>query len=386
MLNFHKNITRVVNRFETWIDNLRYRKYRTRLGNKPLLIQPYRGYGTTEKVFIKGRVLVDKRITNHNTQLNLLQNLQNMYKRMESDEIPFARVRVSFQDIQEEIVADEEGYFTAWLHISSPIRPKGEWLSGQSVLIQPLPGDGEPAKANINILIPPDNASLGVISDIDDTVLIAYAQNPLRMLHTVFLANPLQRSSFEGVAAFYQGLHNGRDGNNHNPIFYVSSSPWNLHDILCDALQRAGLPIGPLLLRDWGISTNEILPFVHQAYKKESISQVLDLYPNLPFILIGDNSQEDPLIYQTLVEKYTPRILAVYIRVIDHSAGRLAMLELISVQVKQYGSSLIRVDHTLEMAEHAAQQGWISPIVLGSFPSSKSVTHEQTTARKNIAL
>src|SRR5688572_31226145 len=46
--------------------------------------------------------------------------------------------------------------------------------------------------------------------------------------------------------------HRGR-----NPFFYVSKSPHNLYSPLVEFLQHQKLPVGPLLLRDYGLRTRD---------------------------------------------------------------------------------------------------------------------------------
>jgi len=54
----------------------------------------------------------------------------------------------------------------------------------------------------------------------------------------------------------------------HRPFFYVSSSPWNLFSYIV-AFQRAkGLPLGPLLLRDWGFNRATLAGGSHGDHKR----------------------------------------------------------------------------------------------------------------------
>jgi phosphatidate phosphatase APP1 len=211
------------------------------------------------------------------------------------------------------------------------------------------------------VLAPPATVRFGVISDIDDTVVQTDATHLLRMARNVFLANARTRLPFKGVAAFYAALHGGIDGRAGNPLFYVSSSPWNLYDLLLDFFALNEIPQEPVLfLRDWGLSPTELLPTGHRGHKLEAIRRVLDLYPALPFILIGDSGQEDPEIYHEVVTLYPRRILAVYIRNVSRDPRRPESIRALAEQVVAAGSTLILAENTLPMAEHAAEQGWIA--------------------------
>src|SRR5690606_438380 len=105
----------------------------------------------------------------------------------------------------------------------------------------------------------------------------------------VLFGNVHTRIPFAGVGAFYRALHTG--GGRMNPLFYVSSSPWNLYDVLSEFLHLHEIPAGPMELRDWGLAGDEILPVGHRAHKRVAIDHILARYPELPFILVGDSGQ-----------------------------------------------------------------------------------------------
>src|SRR5205085_9087259 len=89
-----------------------------------------------------------------------------------------------------------------------------------------------------------DSAAFGVISDLDDTVIQSRVANFLQAVRTVMLGNARTRLPFPGVAAFYDALEKGKDGKRSNPIFYVSSSPWNLHDLISEFIRLQEIPEG----------------------------------------------------------------------------------------------------------------------------------------------
>ena len=99
-----------------------------RLGlNDPLQIVPYRSYGTANRLYIKGRVLEDKKITSAGDKDTILNNLLNMYKRFESDEIPGAQLKVVLADEEHLVTSDEEGYFVFDLVLKTPIINENLW-------------------------------------------------------------------------------------------------------------------------------------------------------------------------------------------------------------------------------------------------------------------
>lgn len=365
MANWRQVLAHLVVDVEDQFDRLKY-GLGDRLGrHRGARIRPYRGYGTPERLYLKGRVLEDQEAPEADDNDSLWENLLNMYRRFESDEIPHARVRVRFRDFEQEAQADEEGYFECWITPTRPLEPDRLWHPVELELVEPFIQDGSPVRAEGEVFVPQQGAAYGVISDIDDTVLQTDAAHLLRMARMVFLGNARTRLPFKGVAAFYRALFKGPTGVGANPMFYVSSSPWNFYGLLSEFFNLQDIPIGPILiLRDWGISEEELLPLDHRAHKLAAVRQILDLYPNLKFILIGDSSQEDPEIYAEVVEQYPQRILAIYIRNVTPSLKRPKAVRELAKRVAEQGSTLILADDTVPMAEHAAAQGWILPETL----------------------
>ena len=174
--------------------------------------------------------------------------------------------------------------------------------------------------------------------------------------------NSRTRLPFEGVAAFYQALRRG-DGSAINPIYYVSSSAWNLFDMLHDFFVVRNIPLGPFFLVDMGIDADKFIVPTHHEHKGKMVQTLLDTHPDLPFILIGDSGQKDPEIYMEVIEHNPGRILAVYIRDVRAGGRDQQMVEL-SERARALGTELLAVADTVAAAVHASTHGWISPDAL----------------------
>src|SRR5689334_11914328 len=125
------------------------------------------------------------------------------------------------------------------------------------------------------------DAGFGLISDIDDTILETGVQRLRQLLKQTFTGSALTRTPFPGAAPLYRDLAAGV-----NPVFYVSSSPWNLHTFLVAFLQHRDFPLGPVLLRDLlGTSAG-------REPKHVRIREILELHPTLRFVLVGDSGEE----------------------------------------------------------------------------------------------
>ncbi len=306
----------------------------------PLIILPYLTYGTPARLTVCGGVGEAEGSPPAAHADTGWRNLIAFYKRLESDEVPGASVRARYLGAEVDAVSNGEGYFRVQVPTGGRLSP-GAWHYVELELIRPQGGAGATAR----VLVPPARAKFGVISDIDDTIVASHVANKLRMLLTVALTNSRTRKPFKGVAAFYRALHAGL-----NPVFYVSKSPWNLYVPLVEYLEVQGLPLGPLMLRDFGL-------VLEKHHKTRAIEAILATYPKLSFILIGDSAEADPEIYADIVRRFPKRIRAIYIRSV--STKRISEVEKLIGEVAKTGCQLILAPEADLAAAHAAAEGLI---------------------------
>ena len=328
----------------------------------------YRGYATADRALVLGRVLEHTRIASAEASHARWRNLLAMLQRIDADPLPFAKVQARIGGCGTHLLADDEGFLRGWIDSDERLRA-GEW---HTVALDVLAGPDTPvattAHVPARVLVPSVHAQLGVISDMDDTVLQSEITSFVRAARLMLLENARTRLPFPGVAAFYRALARGTKGTSANPIFYVSSSPWNLHDVIADFLDAQEIPIGPMLLRDWDIARDMMRT---REYKLGQIREILSTYPALRFILVGDSGQEDPEIYRTLVSEFPGRILAIYIRNVSRHPERSTSIRALAEEVSAAGSTLLLADDTLTAARHAAAHGWISEDSLHDIGSEK---------------
>jgi phosphatidate phosphatase APP1 len=346
-------------------------------------IAGYRGYGTAVRVLVHGRVIESRNIAEARATDSIWRNLFNTYKRIDSDPLGGARVHVSIGGVEREVVADNEGFFREWIDLQLPLPDDTHWHEVGLRLRAPV-REGEPeVRATAPIRVPA-GATFGVISDLDDTVIQSRITSFLQAVRTVMLGNARTRLPFPGVAAFYQALERGGDGARTNPIFYVSSSPWNIYDIIADFMDIQRIPTGPIHLRDWDIGLSALSSHRLKTHKEPIIREILDLYPSLPFILIGDDSQKDPEIYRAILDRYPRRILAIYIRNVRADPVRSASVQALAKEVLAAGSTLVLADDTFAAASHAAEQGWITKESLASVHEEKRADEGVSGAKADV--
>lgn len=290
-------------------------------------------------MLLRGRVLIERPVTRAREAESLWRNLLNTYHRFQSDEVAGAKVRASYRDAVVETVSDDEGHFQVRLQP----RELAEHTLWHQAAIE-LPDSGVSAIAEV--MIPSDAAQFGIISDIDDTIVQTNATSLLRMVKSI-VSNAAARLPFEGVSELYQALHAG-----HNPIFYVSSSPWNLYELLHDYMDLNLIPHGPMFLQDWGIDENTLILASHTEHKPAQIQAVVDYYPKLRFVLIGDSGQHDPEIYLQVIRAHPGRVIAVFIRDVTPDVRDKGVAQ-IANEVKDLGVEMIYVKDSHEALTHA---------------------------------
>jgi phosphatidate phosphatase APP1 len=348
---------------------------------QPHEIVAYRSYGDGRRMLVHGRALESKNIPPSTADDSPWRNLINTYKRIESDPLPNARLRVHIGRLEREIVADREGFFREWLELPAPLPAQDPWHRAELRLVAPLRPEQPDVRTNALIRVPSTSSTFGVISDLDDTVIQSRVANFLQAARTVMLGNARTRLPFPGVAAFYQALERGGDGTRQNPIFYVSSSPWNVYDIIAEFMRLQRIPVGPICLRDWDLHPSFLTAGRLHSYKEPLIAEILELYPALPFLLIGDSSQKDPEIYRAIIDRYPGRILGVYIRDVHPDPARRAAVAALANDTATTGASLVLASDSYTAAAHAAAQGWITTESLSAIEREKEADESESPTK-----
>ena len=322
MAKIKKGLQKIVGSTERYIDKLRYSKNpQSDLLPDDVEIVPYRGYGTANSVFLKGRLLKDKDIQSAPKD-STWKNIRNTYKRFESDELPHTNLQIMYAGKTYDLVSDHEGFFSLNIELDETLKVLPNWnkamfnITANRSFVDEPPVFGE-------VLLPPNDAEFGIISDLDDTVIKSNVHSTTRMLYETFVKNAWSRMAFKGVADWYGALCKGSTGKANNPIFYVSNGPWNLYDLHVEFMQLRNIPKGPIMLRDFGLANNPMELVAWKQHKYREVARILRTYPHLPFILIGDSSEKDALIYREIARTFPGRIIAVFIRALDKNKKNL---------------------------------------------------------------
>ena len=339
-----------------------WRRFDARFGrNLPRHFDAYRGYADARGAELFGRVLAERRQGDPRDDHGWWDNLLNTYRRFDSQEVPGVALTVRFRDAQTDAISDHEGYYTAALSTTAP--PSDQLWDNASVSLR----DGTLATPQPLIQVGED-AGFGVISDIDDTVLHSSITSWKAAAQLTFLHNARTRKPLDGVATLYQALQQGADGSGRHPIFYVSSSPWNLYDLLDDFMELNAIPAGPIFLRDFGFDAGKFVATPGHGHKLERARMLIERFPRLRWVLMGDSGQADAELYAEAARSFGDRIAAIYIRDVDPHADSPHDLRVDAHIERVAGTSvpMLRASDSFAMAEHAASLGLLTPQALAA--------------------
>jgi phosphatidate phosphatase APP1 len=326
-------------------------------------IEPYLGFCNGQDVYISGNVMEDKGLEKPRPGQSLGSNMLAMFKRYVSDEIGGVRVKVIFHERSQIVETNELGIFHCSFRFDEPVSPDNHFEPVYYELLDEVVENQGEIRATGEVLVVSEKLSFGVVSDIDDTVMVSHSTKTLKKLKLMLFKNARTRVPFEGVGAFYRALRKGGEDQQHfNPVFYVSSSEWNLYDLLVDFFEFRNIPAGPLMLQELEHSIFQFWKSGggNHEHKLEKIRFLFSFFPKLDFVLIGDSGQRDPSLYLQAARECPGRVKAVYIRCIGKAHKHRQTLE-IARQMEQLNVPMLLIDSTEEAARHALMNGFIAP-------------------------
>ncbi|MCO1657391.1 App1 family protein [Pseudonocardia humida] len=328
-------------------------------------IVPFIGQGSPQRVRVHARVLFGRREADAPatgvpgaaapTARSRRAILRASLARFLTVEVGGARVRVSVAGQVIGARADREGYLDVAVDLDEPLVPG--WQDVELAL-----PDGTAVVAKVVVVDP--EARIGLVSDVDDTILETGIGRGMAFIRAALLTEVHNRSPLPGAAALYNAFCE-RPGEPVRPVFYVSTSPWNLHEMLLEFIALRKFPLGPLQLTDWGPSRAGLLRISATAHKTSLVRRMLAEHPLLRLVLIGDSGQLDPEIYAALAHENPDRIAAVYIRRTAHDApSRTAQVDELAAEVTAAGVPMLAANDSVEIAAHAVALGLLDAAAL----------------------
>lgn len=172
-----------------------------------------------------------------------------------------------------------------------------------------------------------------VVSDIDDTLVHSFIGDKFKTFRTLMLTAVEKRRAVETMSGLIKRLA----ASGVTP-FYLSNSEQNLYPLIYRFLLLNDFPEGPIFLKKlrglWDVVRNIKRPFRH-LHKEYMLEEIIRFFPEAEFILMGDNTQYDLLIYLSTAEKFPGRVRQVIIRKVMDKEEDERILSLFGERLKQ---------------------------------------------------
>ncbi len=277
---------------------------------KPIL-KLYRGYANDQELIVMGHVFKPTTKEDYDFDKRNFKNAKSVIRMFRIKTQKNASVYLEHNGIKIHTKSLDDGYFKfciplhrdlafGWNEYKVSIMHNGKEIVSKGSYIRPHEGNW------------------GFISDIDDTFLVSHTKNAFKKLYILLFRNVNDRKIFEDVVPHYQALSSaGRNSDDEkNAFFYVSSSEWNLYRFITQFTELHELPKAVLLLKDIKTSLTDFFLTGRgdHNHKFEKIKHILEFYPHLKYVLLGDDSQHDPYLYETICKIFPVTVKAVYIR------------------------------------------------------------------------
>lgn len=271
----------------------------------------YRGYANQHEIVLFGHVFKKNAPDRFDLEGKRLRHAYAVLRMFTIKTLSNVPVTLKFGKVESRTKTMEDGYFrfalpymeplsSGWHNFTVSVDVDGGHVEEKGEFIKPYPGE------------------YGLISDIDDTFLVSHSDNFFKKIYVLLTRNVKKRKIFEGVVKHYRML--GEAGrtkeNGSNAFFYVSSSEWNLYNFIERFAHLHDMPKAVLKLKKIKSGLGDFL-FTgggSHDHKFHKIKHLLEFYPELKFILLGDDSQKDPFIYEQIVKMFPASVKAIYIR------------------------------------------------------------------------
>lgn len=282
-------------------------------------VEAYTGYGSTRRIRVLGRVqmlpIALRRTGRRRFPSRLLggntEKAVRGWRSFTHVAVPYSRVKVHVDDAVYEFEADRGGIIDQRIDVD--LQPGWRTITFESV-------DGQLSEAPIFIM--PEEQRVGIISDVDDTVMVTSLPRPLLAAWNTFVLDEHARSAVPGMNVLYERL-TAKFGQDTTPVLYLSTGSWNVAPTLSRFLGRNLFPFGPLLLTDWGPTPKRLFRSGTE-HKRANLRRLIEDFPDVKWILIGDDGQHDAKLYGEFTREHPDAVVAVAIRQLSNTESVLA--------------------------------------------------------------
>ncbi|MCC4907224.1 DUF2183 domain-containing protein [Microbacterium sp. cx-55] len=293
-------LARLERRFHSW------RERRARARGLTPTVSAFPGYGSQSWVRVLGRVVIPPRgARGRNGDYSGVRG----WRSFAAVPVGFAQVVVTIDGVDHEVVADRGGVVDTVL----PATLAPGW---QDLRVRVENGES----TRLRVLVVADDTTFGVVSDVDDTVMVTALPRPFLAAWNSFVLNEHARQPVPGMSVLLDRVVAEYPG---APVIYLSTGAWNVSPTLARFLRRHLFPSGAMLLTDWG-PTHDRWFRSGQEHKTSNLNRLAQEFPHITWLLIGDDGQHDEQIYTAFASAHPAQVAAVAIRQLTPAEAVLA--------------------------------------------------------------
>lgn len=289
-----------------------WREKRARKRGDAITVVPYPGYGSTTWVRVLCRVLYTKNPRPGSRAARKMKKRSESvrgWRSFTSVPINDITVNIKINGYETEVQADRGGV----VDVQIPLK-----LSPGIHTVYLQAGDSEIAEAQIHVISP--GVKVGLICDVDDTVMVTALPRPFLAAWNSFVLDEHARVPTPGMAVFLSQVTSITPG---MPVVYLSTGAWNVAPTLTRFLTRNLYPQGSLLLTDWG-PTHDRMFRSGREHKITQLRRLAKEFPAIKWVLVGDDGQHDEAIYADFEKDFPKNVKAVAIRQLSNGEAVLA--------------------------------------------------------------
>jgi phosphatidate phosphatase APP1 len=275
-----------------------FREVRARRRGLIETVIPYAGYGGAGWIRVLGRVLLTKPAQANSASRAVGRGIRG-WRSFTSVPVNEVAVTIIAGGVEHRVMADRGGVVDTRVEIDLP----AGWNSIELYTDESLIADAP-------VYVVDETVTFGLVSDIDDTVMVTALPRPLLAAWNTFVLNEHARRPVPGMAVLYERLAREHPG---APVVYLSTGAWNVAPTLTRFLSRNLYPAGALLLTDWG-PTHDRLFRSGRQHKQESLRRLQLEFPDIKWLLVGDDGQHDEELYGEFARAHPENVRAVCIR------------------------------------------------------------------------
>ncbi|KQC32089.1 hypothetical protein AAU57_01180 [Nonlabens sp. YIK11] len=311
-----------------------------------LKLKVYRGFVNEKRLYTSGHVFKKTDPSSFNLEHSWLRYAYYMWRTFSIKTLSGISVTLEFNGITQTVETDENGFYffnlehqldidAGWHEVSVTVNMGSKKMVSKGSLLKAAPG-------------------YGIISDIDDTFLVSHSGNIFKKIYILLTRNINKRNFFKGVVQHYRELaHIDKPDLQPALFFYVSSSEWNLYNFIEKFTILHQFPKAVFFLKSIKSGVFDLLASGggNHDHKLHRIKDILEFYPDRSFVLLGDDTQQDPYIYNEVFKEHPKRILAVYIRQV--SKLKKAKVSSLLDEITAAGTPVCYFENSAEARQHS---------------------------------